>query len=71
MKKKVYFRKWVSVLLLMIDMLAVMVLASDQQETGTFIIVHLIGLAVFTIVTSLLFRFCNPKHFIKEEQNDS
>ena len=63
MKKKVYFRKWVSVLLLMIDMLAVMVLASDQQDTGTFIIVHLIGLAVFTIATSLLFRFGNPKHF--------
>lgn len=63
MEKKVYFRKWVSVLLLMIDMLAIMVLASDQQEIGTFIIVHLIGLIVFTIATSLLFRFGNPKHF--------
>ena len=68
MKQKVYFRKWVSVLLLMIDMVAVMALASDQQDIGTFIIVHLIGLIVFTAVTSLLFRFGNPKHFMEEEK---
>ena len=62
--KKIKFKKWVETTLEIINFLAILVFASDSNSTITFIIVHLLALAVFLMNTYLLYTFTD---MFKEE----
>lgn len=54
--RKLVFKKWVTYLLVVINLLAVLIMASDCKNISTFIIVHLVALIIFVINSMLLIK---------------
>lgn len=54
--RKLVFKKWVTYLLVVINLLAVLIMASDFENISTFIIVHLVALIIFVINSMLLLK---------------
>lgn len=54
--RKLVFKKWVTYLLVVINLLAVLIMASDCENISTFIIVHLVALIIFVINSMLLIK---------------
>ena len=56
-------RKWVTVLLVIINIIALFILASDNDNLVVFFITHIIALIVFILNTAIIIRFGNKKYF--------
>lgn len=55
--KKVYFKKWVDVVLVFIQMMLIMLLGSEVDNTFIFVISKLIFLGLFILNSYLLIKY--------------
>ena len=55
--KKVYFKKWVDVVLVVIQMLLIMLLGSEVDNTFIFVISKLIFLGLFILNSYILIKY--------------
>lgn len=55
--KKVVLKKWLEVVLIIIDIIAFICLASDSDNLINFCIVHLIASIIFIIVSYILIKY--------------
>lgn len=55
--KEITFKNWVSYTLMIINMIAVLVLGTDQADWSSFITVHLIALLIIVVNSILLFLY--------------
>lgn len=56
-KTRTVLKKWVEVVLLLINLLCVFIMASDSDDFIVFVISHVSGLTVFTINSYLLYKY--------------
>lgn len=55
--KKVYFKKWVDVVLVVIQMMLIMLLGSEVDNTFIFVISKLIFLTLFILNSYILIKY--------------
>ena len=55
--KKVYFKKWVDVVLVVIQMILIMLLGSEVDNTFIFVISKLIFLTLFILNSYILIKY--------------
>ena len=55
--KRRILKKWFETVLIIINILAFMVLASDTDSLSLFIVVHLVALAIFLFNNYLLYKY--------------
>lgn len=61
--KRLVFRKWVMVVLLIIEFLTIIVFASDYEDLGVFMITHLVALIVFVLNGLLISKYASKDFF--------
>lgn len=55
--KKVYFKKWVDIVLVVIQMMLIMLLGSEVDNTFIFVISKLIFLTLFILNSYILIKY--------------
>lgn len=55
--KRLVFKKWVMVVLGIIDLVAFMFICSDSEDLITWLIVHFVAGLVFWITSSLMIKY--------------
>lgn len=55
--KKVYFKKWVDVVLVFIQMMLIMLLGSEVDNTFIFVVSKIIFLALFILNSYILLKY--------------